>query len=76
MYKSSVGEAVFILALPQLTYHVPTAYRLQMRYFNADTTRHMFLFPPDLPALPRALNRRHAQSPVGEFEQDGRRVLR
>jgi spermidine synthase len=26
----------------------PTTYRLPMRYLNADTTREMFIFPPDM----------------------------
>ncbi|MDC8757791.1 polyamine aminopropyltransferase [Janthinobacterium fluminis] len=75
-YVPSFGEWGFILASPQLNYQPPTAYRLPMRYLNADTTREMFSFPPDMKALPMAPNRLNTQSLVHEFEQDWRRVIR
>ena len=75
-YVPSFGEWGFILASPQLDYQPPQAYRLPMRFLNADTTRAMFSFPPDMQRLPMAPNRLNTQSLVHEFEQDWRRVIR
>jgi spermidine synthase len=75
-YVPSFGEWGFILASPQLDYHPPASYRLPMRYLNAETTREMFSFPPDMRPLPMAPNRLNTQSLVHEFEQDWRRVIR
>jgi spermidine synthase len=75
-YVPSFGEWGFILASPQLAYQPPTAYRLPMRYLNAQTTREMFAFPPDMQRLPMEPNRLNTQSLVHEFEQDWRRVIR
>lgn len=75
-YVPSFGEWGFILASPQLDYQPPTSYRLPMRYLNADTTREMFIFPPDMQRLPMEPNRLNTQSLVREFEQDWRRVIR
>lgn len=75
-YVPSFGEWGFILASPQAEYTPPTSYRLPMRYLNADTTREMFIFPPDMAPLPMAPNRLNTQSLVHEFEQDWRRVIR
>jgi spermidine synthase len=47
-----------------------------MRYLNAETTRAMFAFPPDMQRLPMEPNRLNTQSLVHEFEQDWRRVIR
>ncbi|MES2934704.1 MAG: polyamine aminopropyltransferase [Pseudomonadota bacterium] len=76
LYVPSFGEWGFILASPQMAYEVPTQYRLPMRYLNADTTREMFTFPPDMQRLPMAPNRLNTQSLVHEFEQDWRQVIR
>ena len=75
-YVPSFGEWGFILASPQQAYAPPTSYRLPMRYLNADTTREMFVFPPDMKALEMAPNRLNTQSLVHEFEQDWRQVIR
>jgi spermidine synthase len=75
-YVPSFGEWGFILATPQAQYKPPSEYRLPMRYLNADTTREMFIFPPDMKPLPMAPNRLNTQSLVHEFEQDWRRVIR
>ncbi len=75
-YVPSFGEWGFILASPQQQYTVPTSYRLPMRYLNAESTRAMFAFPPDMQALPMAPNRLNTQSLVHEFEQDWRQVIR
>ncbi|MES2114347.1 MAG: polyamine aminopropyltransferase [Pseudomonadota bacterium] len=75
-YVPSFGEWGFILASPQLDFKPPASYRLPMRYLNADTTREMFIFPPDMQRLPMEPNRLNTQSLVREFEQDWRRVIR
>ena len=75
-YVPSFGEWGFILASPQAQYTPPSEYRLPMRYLNADTTREMFIFPPDMKRLPMEPNRLNTQSLVHEFEQDWRRVIR
>src|SRR5450830_1010988 len=75
-YVPSFGEWGFILATPQANYTPPTSSRLPMRYLNADTTREMFIFPPDMKPLPMEPNRLNTQSLVHEFEQDWRRVIR
>jgi spermidine synthase len=75
-YVPSFGEWGFILASPQMRYQPPAQYRLPMRYLNAETTRAMFSFPPDMPRLPAEPNRLNNQSLVHVFEQDWRNVIR
>ena len=75
-YVPSFGEWGFILASPQAQYAPPTSYRLPMRYLNADTTREMFIFPPDMQRRDLAPNRLNTQSLVHEFEHDWRQVIR
>jgi spermidine synthase len=75
-YVPSFGEWGFILASPQLQYQPPLRYALPMRYLDADTTREMFAFPPDMQRQPMAPNRLNTQSLVREFEQDWRQVIR
>jgi spermidine synthase len=76
LYVPSFGEWGFIMASPQLDYRPPEAYSLPMRFLNAETTKAMFAFPPDMKPLPMAPNRLNTQSLVHEFEQDWRRVIR
>ncbi|CAN5254234.1 polyamine aminopropyltransferase [soil metagenome] len=75
-YVPSFGEWGFILASPQMKFVPPTQYRLPMRFLNADTTREMFNFPPDMPSLKMEPNRLNTQSLVREFEHDWRQVIR
>lgn len=75
-YVPSFGEWGFILASPQLNFQPPTAYRLPLRYLNAETTRAMFSFPPDMPRLEMPPNRLNTQSLVHEFERDWHQVIR
>ncbi|MFP5394346.1 MAG: polyamine aminopropyltransferase [Gammaproteobacteria bacterium] len=75
-YVPSFGEWGFILASPQQQYAPPTSYRLPMRFLNADTTREMFNFPPDMQPRQMAPNRLNTQSLVHEFEHDWRQVIR
>jgi spermidine synthase len=76
VYVPSFGEWGFIVASVRQPFVPSTGYRLPMRYLNADTTREMFAFPPDMPALKMAPNRLDTQSLVHEFEQDWRHVIR
>jgi spermidine synthase len=75
-YVPSFGEWGFILASPQQRYTPPDHYALPMRYLNAETTREMFAFPPDMQRMEMAPNRLNTQSLVREFEQDWRQVIR
>jgi spermidine synthase len=75
-YVPSFGEWGFVLASPEQAYQPPVSYRLPLRYLNADTTREMFIFPPDMQRLNMAPNRLNTQSLVHEFEQDWRQVIR
>jgi spermidine synthase len=75
-YVPSFGEWGFILASPRPGYAPPDHYALPMRYLNAETTREMFAFPPDMRPLPMAPNRLNTQSLVREFEHDWRQVIR
>jgi spermidine synthase len=75
-YVPSFGEWGFILAGAQKEYQVPVSYRLPMRYLNAETTKAMFAFPPDMPKLSMPPNRLNTQSLVQQFEQDWRGVIR
>lgn len=75
-YVPSFGEWGFVLATRQGQFKPPESYRLPMRYLNAETTRAMFIFPPDMPRLPMAPNRLNTQSLVHEFERDWRQVIR
>jgi spermidine synthase len=75
-YVPSFGEWGFVLASPQQQYQPPSTYRLPMRFLNADTTREMFSFPPDMPRLQVEPNRLNNQTLVHYFEQDWRQVIR
>ena len=75
-YVPSFGEWGFILASKRPGYVPPTAYALPMRYLNADTTREMFAFPPDMRRQDMPPNRLNTQSLVREFEHDWRQVIR
>jgi spermidine synthase len=75
-YVPSFGEWGFILASPQARFTPPEHYALPMRYLNAETTREMFAFPPDMKRIEMAPNRLNTQSLVREFEQDWRQVIR
>jgi spermidine synthase len=75
-YVPSFGEWGFILASPQQRYTPPGQYKLPMRYLNAETTREMFAFPPDMQRVAMPPNRLNTQSLVREFEQDWRQVIR
>lgn len=76
VYVPSFGEWGFNLATQQHRFTPPSQYRQPLRYLNADTTRAMFTFPPDMPRLEMPPNRLNTQSLVSEFERDWRQVIR
>lgn len=76
LYVPSFGEWGFILASPQGRFTLPERYALPMRYLDAETTRAMFAFPPDMQRLPMKPNRLDSQSLVREFEEDWQQVIR
>ncbi|SNS21497.1 spermidine synthase [Noviherbaspirillum humi] len=78
-YVPSFGEWGFIIGAPETgrdAYTPPSGYRLPLRFLNADTTREMFTFPPDMKRIEMPPNRLNTQSLVHEFEQDWRRFIR
>ncbi|WP_028456449.1 polyamine aminopropyltransferase [Chitinilyticum litopenaei] len=75
-YVPSFGEWGFILAGRQGGYQPPQAYRLPMRFLDAESTRQMFFFPPDMQPVEVEANRLNNQSLVHYFEQDWSRVIR
>ncbi|NML27270.1 polyamine aminopropyltransferase [Zoogloea dura] len=72
----SFGEWGFNLATRRPGFTPPTHYSVPTRYLDADTTRLMFQFPPDMRALPVAANHLNSQALVHYFEQDWRNVVR
>ena len=76
LYVPSFGEWGFVLASPQGSFTPPARYTLPMRYLDAETTRAMFVFPPDMRRLPMKPNRLDSQSLVREFEDDWQQVIR
>jgi spermidine synthase len=75
-YVPSFGEWGFVLASVQGRFAPPAAYRLPMRFLDADVTRGMFAFAPDMPRPAVEPNRLNNQSLVHYFEEDWHRVIR
>jgi spermidine synthase len=75
-YVPSFGEWGFILATQDLAYAPPVTYALPMRYLNAEVTREMFTFPPDMPHPVVEANHLNDQSLVRYFDEDWHRVIR
>ncbi|HNC62233.1 MAG TPA: polyamine aminopropyltransferase [Rhodocyclaceae bacterium] len=75
-YVPSFGEWGFVLASAQGRFAPPTAYRLPMRFLDAEVTRGMFIFAPDMPKPAVEANRLNNQSLVHYFEEDWHRVIR
>ena len=72
----SFGEWGFIVTGKTPRYAPPTQYRFPMRFLNAESTRLMFAFPPDMQRIAVEPNRLNNQSLVHYFEQDWAEVLR
>lgn len=75
-YVPSFGEWGFVLASVQGGFAPPRHYRLPMRFLDAEVTRGMFAFAPDMPHPAVEPNRLNTQSLVHYFEDDWRRVIR
>ena len=75
-YVPSFGEWGFNLATRRPGFAPPTRYDVPTRFLDAETTRLMFQFPPDMRPLPVEPNRLNSQRLVHYFEQDWRNVVR
>ncbi|MBK6971808.1 MAG: polyamine aminopropyltransferase [Sterolibacteriaceae bacterium] len=75
-YVPSFGEWGFVLASLQGPFSPPQHYRIPMRFLDAEVTRGMFAFAPDMPRPAVEANRLNNQSLVHYFEQDWHRVIR
>ena len=75
-YVPSFGEWGFNLATRRPGYTPPTQYSVPTRFLDAETTRLMFQFPPDMQPLPVEANHLNSQSLVHYFEQDWGNVVR
>ena len=75
-YVPSFGEWGFILASKRQDFTPPQNYSIPMRFLDAESTRLMFKFPPDMKALDVEPNRLNNQSLVHYFEQDWQQVIR
>ncbi len=75
-YVPSFGDWGFILAGKRSDYEVPAKISVPTRYLDPATTRELFHFPADMPALAMPPNRLNEQSLVRYFDEDWRKVLR
>jgi spermidine synthase len=75
-YVPSFGEWGFVLASTEAQFQPPQRYRLPMRFLDAEVTRTMFIFPPDMPRPAAQPNRLNSQSLVHDFERDWAKVVR
>ncbi len=75
-FVPSFGEWGFILASKKTGYTPPTSYRVGMKFLDAESTRQMFFFPPDMQPVKVEINQLNNQSLVNYFEQDWAKVIR
>ncbi len=75
-YVPSFGEWGFILASSEAEFVPPDNYRLPMRYLNAEVTREMFAFPPDMRRINVEANHLNNQVLVRYFDEDWHQVIR
>jgi len=75
-YVPSFGEWGFILASGEADFTPPTTYKLPMRFLNAEVTREMFAFPPDMQRIEVEPNHLNSQALVRYFDEDWHRVIR
>jgi spermidine synthase len=76
VYVPSFGEWGFILATPEQAFEPPQHYSLPMQFLNAEVTREMFAFPPDMPHPVVEANHLNDQSLVRYFDEDWHQVIR
>lgn len=72
----SFGEWGYILAKKHNNYQIPNHYSLSMKFLDADSTRLMFRFPPDMQPVKVEANHLNNQALVHYFEQDWGQVIR
>ena len=72
----SFGEWGFNLAMKRPGFVPPTRYSVPTRFLDADSTRLMFSFPPDMRPLPVEPNHLNTQALVHYFEEDWGKVIR
>ncbi|MGB3431050.1 polyamine aminopropyltransferase [Achromobacter sp.] len=75
-YVPSFGDWGFILASKRRDYEPPAKITVPTRYLDPVTTRELFHFPADMPALAMPPNRLNEQSLVRYFDEDWRKVIR
>ncbi|WKK19582.1 polyamine aminopropyltransferase [Achromobacter insolitus] len=75
-YVPSFGDWGFILAGKRRDYELPARITVPTRYLDPVTTRELFHFPTDMPALAMPPNRLNEQSLVRYFDEDWRKVIR
>jgi spermidine synthase len=75
-YVPSFGEWGFILASAEADFTPPEKYTLPMRFLNAEVTREMFAFPPDMRRIEVEPNHLNSQALVRYFDEDWHRVIR
>ncbi len=75
-FVPSFGEWGFILGSKKPGYTPPTSYQVPMKFLDAETTRQMFFFPPDMQPVKTQINQLNNQSLVHYFEQDWAKVIR
>jgi spermidine synthase len=75
-YVPSFGDWGYVLASRRNDYTPPTGISVPTRYLDPDTTRELFHFPADMPALDMPPNRLNEQSLVRYFDEDWRKVIR
>lgn len=75
-YVPSFGDWGFILASKRRDYAPPDKITVPTRYLDPATTRELFHFPADMPALAMPPNRLNEQSLVRYFDEDWRKVIR
>ncbi len=77
VYVPSFGEWGFIIGSPgEPAFVPPTAYRLPMRFLDAEQTREMFIFPSDMPHPVVEANHLNDQALVRYFDLDWHHVIR
>ena len=72
----SFGEWGFNLATRRPGFVPPESYPVPTRFLDADSTRLMFSFPPDMRPLPVEPNHLNTQALVHYFEEDWGKVIR
>jgi spermidine synthase len=75
-YVPSFGEWGFILAAKRSGFSPPTQYSVVTRFLDAESTRLMFEFPPDMPPIAVEPNWLNTQALVHYFEQDWGHFIR